>query len=211
MLTKLCCLYLTLYLTLVSCYRIISSSLFLPHTALQQQQGQMSYPTLLPSACLPQSVANPPTTLPPQYDNFTTTYAPSFSNGLPSLCGGNKFNGMIPPHLNQGVIALDMPSAAAAQTKHSLHSGLNMDHGFMVGGQLQGALPGHEVARAVGSVGVPLVISGQSDRRMGATMAGARGDSASGRDNGYKRVRKRSYSQTNHPTVSGELHIYTHT
>ena len=83
--------------------------------------------------------------------------------------------------------------AAAPQSKHGLHGGINLgldQHRFMVGGPLSGALPGYEVARAVGSVGVPLIVAGRSDGGIGAAMGGAT------ENNIYKKTRKRSHSQT---------------
>lgn len=151
----------------------------------------MGYPALLPSACLPASVANPPTTLPPQYDNFSQSYSPS----LPSAfgCAASKFGGLISPQLNQGgLIALDMPMAASTtpqSSKPALHN-LGLDqHRFMVGAPLSGTLPGHEVARAVSSVGVPLVVAGGNDAGVGAMEGSA-----------YKRSRKRPYSEANTDT-----------
>lgn len=156
----------------------------------------MGYPTLLPSACLPQSaVANPPTTLPPQYDNFSTSYTPS----LQSFSTSSKFNGLLPHQLNQGLIALDVPMTTVSQSKPGMNN-LGLDqHRFMVGA---GALPGHEVARAVGSVGVPLVVAGRSDPGVGA-MVGAVDNGGS-----YKRPRKRSYSQAN-ADVQGRSYSHT--
>ena len=147
----------------------------------QQQQGQMGYPTLLPSACLSQSVTNPPTTLPPQYDtNFNQTYSPSFPGTFQSFAA----NGLLPQQLNQGLIAVDMPaSTSLAQSKHAGINigGLDQHHRFMVGGPLSGAIPSHEVARAIG---VPLVVTGRND-------AGAIENGPS-----YKKPRKRLYSET---------------
>ena len=83
--------------------------------------------------------------------------------------------------------------AATAVTPHSKHAGLNVGFEqprFMVGGPLSGTLPGHEVAQAVGSVGVPLVVTSRSDAGVGA-MGGAM------ENGGYKRSRKRPYSQAN--------------
>lgn len=151
---------------------------------MQQQQGQIGYPALLPSACLPQSITNPPTTLPPQYD--TPSYSPSLSSTLQTFTpvAANKFSGLLPQQLNQSLIALDMPTP---QSKHAaLNAGLEQPR-FMVGGPLSGTLPGHE---AVGSVGVPLVVTGRSDVGVGG-MGGAM------ENGGYKRSRKRPYSQAN--------------
>lgn len=80
---------------------------------------------------------------------------------------------------------------AVSESKRGMNNGINLgldQHRFMVGA---GALPGHEVARAVGSVGVPLVVAGRSDPGVGA-MVGAVDNGGS-----YKRSRKRSYSQAN--------------
>ena len=159
---------------------------------IQQQQSQMGYPALLQSACLPPSVANPPTTLPPQYDtNFSQSYSPSLSTSLQSF--GCAAAGLIPPQLNQGLIAVDMPMAAAVPlSSGSQHhskiniGGLDHHHKFMVSGPIPGALPNHEVARAIGGMGLPLVVTGQSE-----------GGDGGGENGGYKRARKRTYSQTN--------------
>ena len=69
-------------------------------------------------------------------------------------------------------------------------------NGFMVSGPLSGALPGQEVARAVGSVSVLPVIAGRGEAGVGN--GGSEGDR-----NGQRRVRKRSYSQTTHTSASG--------
>ena len=93
--------------------------------------------------------------------------------------------------------------AAATTTTPQSKQGcvnLGLDHRFMVGGPLSGALPGHEVARAVGNVGVPLVIAGRSDVGVGAMGGSVESGSA------YKRSRKRSYSQTNNDTQGKETH-----
>ena len=154
------------------------------HTHTQQQQGQMGYPTLLPSACLPQSVTNPPTTLPPQYDtNFNPSYSPSLPNTFQSFAA-NNFNGLLPQQLNQSLIAVDMP-VNHTSIPHSKHTGLNIggldQHRFMVGGPLSGAFPGHEVARAIG---VPLVVTGRNDTGIVENSPV------------YKKSRKRRYSET---------------
>ena len=57
----------------------------------------------------------------------------------------------------------------------------------MVGGPIPGTLPNHEVARAIGGMGLPLVVTGQSEG----------GEGGGGEGGGYKRARKRTYSQTN--------------
>ena len=68
----------------------------------------------------------------------------------------------------------------------------------MVGAPLSGALPGHEVARAVSSVGVPLVVAGGSDAGVGAMEGSA-----------YKRSRKRPYSEANTDTQGMVCNICT--
>ena len=89
-----------------------------------------------------------------------------------------------------------MPTSVNA--KYSSNGvGIGVDqNGFMVGGPLSGALPGQEVARAVGSVSVLPVIAGRSEAGVGN--GGSEGDR-----NGQRRVRKRSYSQTTHTSASG--------
>ena len=82
-------------------------------------------------------------------------------------------------------------AAVASSSSGSHHSkinigGLDHHHKFMVSGHIPGAIPNHEVARAIGGMGLPLVVTGRSE-------GGDRG----GENGGCKRARKRTYSQTN--------------
>lgn len=171
----------------------------------QKQQSQIGYPAL---ACLPPSVANPPTTLPPQYEpNLPQSYSPSLAGSLQSFgCAA----GLIPPQFNQGLIALDMPMSAATASSSSSspallpQSKLNMGgfdpNRFMVGGPIPGSLPNHEVARAIGGMGMPLVVAGRNEPGgAGGIVEGSSGEGG----NGYKRQRKRTYSQTNQDMQQG--------
>ena len=185
-------------------FAVLISLLYLLYLSLQQQQGQMGYPALLQSACLPPSVANPPTTLPPQYDtNFSQSYSPSLSSSLQSF--GCAAAGLIPPQLNQGLIAVDMPMATAASSAVP-HSKINIGgldhHKFMVSGPIPGTLPNHEVARAIGGMGLPLVVTGRNEGGGGGGPIESGGESG-----GYKRARKRTYSQTNSDLQGTHLYL----
>ena len=76
--------------------------------------------------------------------------------------------------------------------------GLDPHHRFMVGAPIPGTLPGHDIARAIGGVSVPLVVAGRNER--GAIREGGE----------FKRARKRTFSQTNQDLqgIYRELIIY---